>query len=133
MIIVDSNTWVDYFNGDSNPWVARLDHALMAEEEIAVIPVIVTEVLQGFRTGRGFERARLVLTRLPMIHPGLELHVDAARMFRMLRAKGVTVRGAVDCIIASTCIDVEADLLSPDADFFQIAHHTALRLWRPAE
>ena len=53
----------------------------------------------------------------------------AARLFRSLRKKGVTVRGAVDCVIAQTCLDTEAELLSPDSDFRQIARHTSLRLW----
>jgi len=55
--------------------------------------------------------------------------VRAARLFRSLRQKGITVRGAVDCIIAQTCLDVDAELLSPDADFERIARHTPLRLW----
>lgn len=129
MIIVDSNAWADYFNGTPTPWTDRLESALESEEEIAVLPVIVTEVLQGFRTNRGFEEARRVLTSLPAIQPGIETHVEAARMFRLLRGKGVTVRGAVDCIIATTCIEIGAELLSPDADFVGIARHTALDLW----
>jgi predicted nucleic acid-binding protein len=64
-----------------------------------------------------------------MIHPTVECHVRAARLFRTLRRKGVTVRGAVDCVIAQTCLDIGAELLSPDADFRHIARHTALRLW----
>jgi predicted nucleic acid-binding protein len=36
----------------------------------------------------------------------------------------------VDCVIAQTCIEVEATLLSPDLDFEHIAGHTPLRLWR---
>jgi predicted nucleic acid-binding protein len=36
----------------------------------------------------------------------------------------------VDCIIAQTCLDVDAELLSPDAGFRNIARHTPLRLWR---
>ncbi len=46
MIIVDSNTWADFFNGASNPHVHRLDFALQQEEDLAVIPIIITEVLQ---------------------------------------------------------------------------------------
>lgn len=91
--------------------------------------MIVTEVLQRFRTSRGFEQARRALTSLPAIQPGIETHVEAARLFRFLRGKGVTVRGADDCIIAATCIEVGAELLSPDADFVQIARHTPLELW----
>jgi predicted nucleic acid-binding protein len=130
MILVDSNTWADFFNGAATPHVARLDEALGDEEDLSVIPIIVTEVLQGFRTDTGFQRARRLLVSLPMIHPTLDCHVRAARLFRTLRRKGVTVRGAVDCVIAQTCLDTGAELLSPDADFGHIAHHTALRLWR---
>lgn len=129
MMIVDSNTWADYFNGAEEPHVARLDTALQDEEDLAVLPIIVTEVLQGFRTESGFRKAKATLTALPAIQPTVAAHVRAATLFRSLRSKGVTVRGAVDCIIAQTCIDHDALLLSPDRDFKSIAQHTALRLW----
>jgi hypothetical protein len=132
MIIVDSNTWADFFNGVQTPFSQRLDAALREEDDLAVIPIIITEVLQGFRTDTGFQRARRVLVALPVIHPTVECHVRAARLFRSLRRKGVTVRGAVDCIIAQACLDIEAELLSPDSDFKHIARHTSLRLWRPS-
>jgi predicted nucleic acid-binding protein len=129
MIIVDSNTWADFFNGASNPHVQRLDIALEEEEDLAVIPIILTEVLQGFRTDSGFQRARRVLPSLPVIHPTVDCHVRAAHLFRSLRRKGLTVRGAVDCIIAQICLDVDAQLLSPDADFERMARHIPLRVW----
>ena len=93
------------------------------------VPIIITEVLHGFRTDSGFQRARRVLLALPVIQPTVGCHVRAAHLFRSLRQKGITVRGAVDCIIAQTCLDVDAELLSPDADFERIALHTPLRLW----
>lgn len=133
MIIVDSSTWGDFFNGAGGPWVRRLDQALQREDDLAVLPIIVTEVLQGFRTERGFREARRTLTALPCFHPSLECHVRAAGLFRSLRAKGVTVRGAVDCVIAQICIDLDATLLSPDRDFHGIADHTPLDLWAPAD
>jgi hypothetical protein len=128
MIIVDSNTWADFFNGAATSHVGRLDLALEGEEDLAVLPIILTEVLQGFRTDSGFRRARRVLLALPVIEPTIDCHVRAASLFRSLRRKGITVRGAVDCIIAQTCLDVDAELLSPDADFRRIARHTSLRL-----
>jgi predicted nucleic acid-binding protein len=131
MMIVDSNAWADYFNGVESPHVERLDLALEREEDLATLPIILTEVLQGFRSDSGFERARRLLVSLPTLLPTVDCHVRAARLFRSLRGKGVTVRGAVDCVIAQSCLDVEAQLLSPDGDFEQIARHTTLRLWRP--
>jgi len=131
MIVVDSNTWADFFNGTRNPYADRLGRALDEETDMAVLPVIITEVLQGFRSGAGFRRAERVLVSLPVMHPTVECHVRAASLFRSLRAKGVTVRGAVDCVIAQLCMDADAELLSPDADFAHIARHTALRVWQP--
>jgi predicted nucleic acid-binding protein len=131
MMVVDSNAWADYFNGAENPYVGRLDAALQDEEDLAVLPIIVTEVLQGFRSESGFESARRVLVSLPVLEPDLGSHVRAARLFRLLRQNGVSVRGAVDCVIAQTCVDVEAVLLSPDADFQRMTPHTSLRLWQP--
>lgn len=130
MIVVDSNAWADFFNGAQTPHTDRLATILEEREDVAVLPIIVTEVLQGFRTDGGFESARRVLVALPSIQPTMASHVRAARLFRSLRRKRVTVRGAVDCIIAQTCLDTASELLSPDADFAHIARHSSLRLWR---
>jgi predicted nucleic acid-binding protein len=132
MMVVDSNAWADFFNGAEGPHVERLDTALGEEEDLAILPIIVTEVLQGFRTERGFRDAEALLVALPVIHPTLGCHVRAAGLFRSMRRRGVTVRGAVDCVIAQTCLDLEVELLSPDRDFQDIARHTPLRLWRAA-
>ena len=112
MIVVDSNTWADYFNGTPGPHVTRLDEALEEEEDLTVIPIIITGVLQGFRSEAGFRRARQVFLALPIVQPTVDCHVRAARLYRSLRRKGVTVRGAIDCIIAQTCIDLDASLYS---------------------
>ena len=119
--------WADFFNGVRSPHVRRLDAGLEEGEDLAVIPIII---LQGFRTDTGVRRARRILVSMPVIQPTVSCHVRAARLFRSLRRKGITVRGAVDCVIAQTCLDIEAELLSPDADFEHIASHTPLRLCR---
>lgn len=130
MILVDSSAWVDFFRGKSDPRVTRLDEALRDEDDLVILPIIVSEVLQGFRSESDFERARTVLARIPMIQPTFDSHVRAARLYRTLRRKGVTVRGTVDCVIAQACLDFDAALLSLDADFERIARSTPLRLWR---
>jgi predicted nucleic acid-binding protein len=103
---------------------------LTEEEDVTVLPLIITEVLQGFRTESGFDEARDTLVALPIIFPPLESHIEAARLFRRLRAEGITIRGAIDCIIAQICLEHEAELLSRDVDFERIAERTDLKLWR---
>jgi hypothetical protein len=69
-----------------------------------------------------------VLVRIPTLVLDIDGHVAAAQLLRSLRRKGVTVRGAVDCIIAQTCIATQVELLRVDRDFEAIARHTRLRL-----
>ena len=129
MIVVDTTVWADWFNDRRTPQVARLDTAL-DEEDAGLTWLILTEVLQGFRRDPDFERARQRLVRLPMLALDSEGHVRAAQLYRSLRARGITIRGTVDCLIAQTCIAADVELLSTDDDFAVIARHTALRLWR---
>ncbi len=130
MIVVDSTVWIDWFRGSETPQTRRLAQGLAADE-IAILDLLLTEVLQGFRTDRSFEAARQVLVLLPRPVLRVETYVRAASLYRKLRARGVTVRGAVDCIVAQACIDLDARLLTGDVDFERVAAHTGLRLERP--
>lgn len=127
MIVVDTTVWADWFNDADSPPVRRLDGAL-ERQDVGLVPAILTEVLQGFRADADFDRARGLLVQLPVLALDLEGHVAAARLFRRLRSRGVTVRGTIDCIIAQTCITAGVELLSTDQDFAAIARHTPLRL-----
>jgi hypothetical protein len=129
VILVDTTVWASYFNGADTPEVQYLDQVLAHERETVVtIPIIVTEVLQGFRTETGFDRAQELLCALPVLTPDLSIHVWAARLYRKLRRQGITIRGATDCIIAQTCIEHGIVLLTADGDFVHIARHTPLLL-----
>jgi predicted nucleic acid-binding protein len=127
VIVVDTAVWADWFNGADSPEVDRLMQAL-DRQDAGLVPVILTEVLQGFRADRDFQRGRDLLIGLPLLTLDGEGHVAAARLYRRLRRRGVTVRGTIDCIIAQTCIATSAELLSTDRDFAAIARHTPLRL-----
>jgi predicted nucleic acid-binding protein len=127
VIVVDTTVWADWFNDADSPAVRRLDGAL-ERQDVGLVPAVLTEVLQGFRADGDFDRARGLLVQLPVLALDVEGHVAAARLFRRLRSRGVTVRGTIDCIIAQTCITAGVELLSTDQDFAAIARHTPLRL-----
>ena len=127
MIVVDTAVWADWFNGIDSPQVGRLGHAI-DRQDAGLVPVVLTEVLQGFRGDRDFVRARDLLVGLPLLALDVEGHVEAARLYRRLRNRGVTVRDTIDCIIAQTCITAGVELLSTDQDFAAIARHAPLRL-----
>jgi predicted nucleic acid-binding protein len=130
VILVDTSVWAPYFSGRREPHVERLELALTLEEDLVTTPLIVTETLQGFRTEHGFKTARNMLLQLPSLTLDMEGHVEAARLFRRMRAKDITVRGAVDCILAQTAMQHGAEILAHDGDFEGIARHLPLRLTR---
>jgi predicted nucleic acid-binding protein len=127
VIVVDTTVWADWFNGIDSPATGRLDDAL-AGQDVGLLPVILTEVLQGFRADRDFTRARDLMLPLPLLTLDVGGHVAAASLYRRLRSRGVTIRGTIDCLIAQTCITAGVELLSRDEDFAAIARHTSLRL-----
>ena len=48
---------------------------------------------------------------------GLEIAIQAARNFRALRKRGVTIRKTIDTMIATKCIEGGYELLHNDRDF----------------
>lgn len=63
MVLVDSSVWIDYFNGVLSPETNALD-ALLGQELVQIGDLILTEVLQGFRTDAGYRQARELLEPL---------------------------------------------------------------------
>ena len=126
MILVDSSVWIDYFRGAPTPQTDRLD-ALLGAEPLATGDVVLTEVLQGFTSERNFDRALRLLTSLSVVDiAGRDIAVQAARNFRALRARGVTVRKTIDTLIATRCIESGYALLYGDRDFDPFVEHLGL-------
>jgi hypothetical protein len=131
MIVVDTSVWVDYFNGVSTPHTDLLDRLLL-QERILIGDLILTEVLQGFRSDANFRKARVLLDTLefsPML--GKEIALQSAQNYRKLRRAGATVRKTTDVIIATFCIVNRHRLLHTDRDFDPIEKHLGLRVLRP--
>lgn len=128
MILVDSSVWIDYFRGTITPRTDKLDE-LLGRELLAVGDLILTEVLQGFPVDREFNEARRVLDSLAVVElGGKSVAIQAAKNFRELRKRGVTVRKMIDSIIATRCIAGQYELLHDDRDFDGYAKHLGLRV-----
>jgi hypothetical protein len=128
LILVDSSVWIDYFKGTTTAQAARLDE-LLGNEPLVIGDLILTEVLQGFHDDRDFHRARRMLTALTVVElGGQDIATQAARNFRTLRRKGVTVRKTIDTVIATRCIESGYELLHSDRDFDPFAKHLGLRV-----
>ena len=127
MILVDSSVWIDYFRGVKTAQTDRLD-ALLVTEPVAIGDLMLTEVLQGFTKDRDFEQALALLSALDVIEiGGHDVALQAARNYRTLRARGITVRKTIDTLIATHCILSGTRLLFSDRDFAPFVTHLGLR------
>jgi predicted nucleic acid-binding protein len=131
MIIADSTVWIDFFAGRPNPeslWLRRE----LSDKPIGLTDLILCEVLQGVRDDEAFRRTYLRLTSLPIPNcGGVEIAIAAAENYRILRAKGITARKTIDCLIATFCIRGGHDLLHRDRDFDPFETHLGLRVIHP--
>ena len=126
MILVDSSVWIDYFRGVETPQADRLDD-LLGVELLSTGDVVLTEVLQGFDSERDFNAALRLLTSVPVVDiGGRDVAVQAARNFRRLRVRGVTVRKTIDTLIATRCIESGYSPLYSDRDFDPFVEHLGL-------
>ena len=131
-LLVDSSVWIDYFNGEDTSQTNYLDQAL-GQIEIVVGDLILTDILQGFRSKRDFETARDALLKFPVLEMvGIQSALKSAHNYRDLRRKGVTVRKTIDCLIATFCIETGLELLHSDHDFDPFEEHLGLRVRHPA-
>ena len=76
------------------------------------------------RIGNGFPLSRVASTAVGEIR----LAVQAARNYRTLRGKGITIRKTVDLIIGTFCIERHHALLHDDRDFEPMRIHLGLQV-----
>ena len=128
MVLADTSVWIDYFNGIVNWQTDRLDE-LLGSQPVALGDLILTEVLQGFDQEAEFQRARSVLTVLPLYElGGYQLCLQAANNYRILRRQGISVRKTIDVIIATGCMEWGLDLLHNDRDFVPMEQMLGLKV-----
>ena len=126
MIVVDSSVWIDFLNGRKAPHVDRL-RAILGNEEVIVGDLMLCEVLQGLDSERAARQVEALLRRFEIVPmAGEAIAVAAARNFRSLRRRGVTVRKTIDLLIGTWCIANRTPLLHNDSDFRPMARHLGL-------
>jgi len=126
VIVVDSSVWIDFLNGRKAPHVARLQ-AILGNEEIIVGDLMLCEVLQGLASERAARQVEGLLRRFEIASmAGEAVAIAAARNFRSLRRRGITVRKTIDLLIGTWCIENRRPLLHNDGDFRPMAQHLGL-------
>ena len=133
MVIVDTTVWVDYLNGISTPEVDWFDRE-SSRQRLGLLDLTVCEILQGLSTDAAAARVLRHLRRFEIFDTGgVALAEAAARNYRVLRARGRTVRKTIDCLIATFCLEHEHALLHCDRDFDHFEDVLHLQVVRPSD
>jgi len=128
MTVVDTSVWIDLFGGRDSSHVTVLESLIEQREDICLCGIILTEVLQGIRDDKEYSETESMLGNLILLPMTREIFLMAANIYRSLRARGITIRNSVDCMIAAVCIENNARLLHNDRDFDLLAAHSELQV-----
>ena len=126
MIVVDSSVWIDFLNDRNSPQVRRL-LALLGSEEIIVGDLMLCEILQGLESEPAAAEVETLLRHFDIVPmAGEAIAIAAARNFRSLRRRGITIRRTIDLLIGTWCIENRTPLLHNDSDFRPMARYLGL-------
>lgn len=128
MILVDSSVWIAHLRGLRTPAAGKLE-AAMGRDTILVGDLILLEILQGARDdahAARIERGLRQFDVVALMDP--DLASKAARNYRKLRERGVTVRKTADIVIGTYCIEHGCTLLHDDRDFEPMERHLGLKV-----
>jgi predicted nucleic acid-binding protein len=123
MIAADTSTWVAFLEGSAGADIELLDRAL-AERQVLMVPVVLTELLSDPKLPSGIART---LSEVPLV----EIETDYWQRAGRLRAKVLAKRRKArlgDALIAQSCIDRGISLLTRDRDFRAFAGSAGLAL-----
>jgi len=132
VVVADSSVWIDFFNATPNPARDTLRRLLYEGDTRVVVPdLVLFEVLRGFRHEHDLRQAQALMLSMNVERTGgAELALEAAQHYRDLRKSGITVRSAIDVLVAAFCIRNDYLLLHRDRDFQAFEELRGLRGWK---
>jgi predicted nucleic acid-binding protein len=121
MILIDASVWIDFLNGLETAQTKAVESLVQSREDICTCGIVLTEVLQGIKEKKAYEKTKAILSELIFLPMEQETFLLAATIYRTCRSRGITIRNSTDCMIAATCIQHGVRLLHNDKDFDSIA------------
>lgn len=130
-VLVDTSAWVDYLNGHPSAERDAVRELIAGDDEVCTCGVIVAEVFQGLRVEKGRPQLAELFRDMTFLEPeGIDLYLRAAKVYRELRRRGVTVRSTIDCLIAVLAAETRCRLLFRDRDLERILASDVVRARR---
>ena len=129
MMLVDTSVWIDYFNGYISAEAERLADAIAENQPVVLPGIVLTEILLGLKTDAEADQINQLLDAFPEAPASSRQdYQEAARIYRICRTQGFTIRSTIDCLIAQLCLRHGYTLLTKDKDFRAIAQCFPLTL-----
>lgn len=124
-MLADSSAWIEYLR-DADQSVADHLELLLSERRAFITEPVILEVFQGGRSEAHVRRLTSLLARSTLVRVESDDYVEAAFLYRVCRANGVTIRSSLACLIAAVAIRADLPVLHHDRDFDLLALHTPL-------
>jgi predicted nucleic acid-binding protein len=123
LYLVDTSVWIGFMRDEENEATGRLAEIGVRGHPFGITGVIHQEVLQGAASKAKFDYLAAYLGSQTFYHPvdPVESYREAAFIYFRCRRAGVTIRSAIDCLIARVAIEHGLMLLHDDRDFEKIA------------
>lgn len=124
MDCADTNCWIAYLSGANGADVDRMDEAL-AGHFLRMAPVVLAELLSDPNLPK--ETADF-LQQIPLLSVSEDCWVRAGKLRARMFSLGYKPKLA-DTLVAQSCLDHDALLLSRDRDFRGFVAHCQLRVF----
>ncbi len=123
MFLVDTSVWIDYLRQRQTRPATWLEQILDRDYPFGITGVIYQEILQGADSEASYQRLEAYFSTQVFFHPRdpVASHAEAARLYFRCRRAGVTLRSAVDCLIAQVAVEHDLLILHNDRDFDLLA------------
>lgn len=127
-LVVDTSSWISYFAGSGRP---REIETALEEGRVRLPPIVAAELVSGPLGRRQRADLESFLGDLPLVESDLPHWLRVGALRSRLRARGLTI-STPDAHVAQCALDLEAELLTEDAAFAQVARHERLILVKGA-
>lgn len=125
-MLIDSSAWIEYLRDTGSATDGAVDALIRREASITTCQPVMMEVLAGGKSESHTRQLERLLARATLLPTEPTDWIDAARLYRTGRHRGLTVRKLMDCLIAAIALRNGEPVLHNDVDFDAIARITTL-------
>ncbi len=117
MYLVDTSVLIDFLKGRETKQSKKLEKIMLNQIPFGISAFTYQELLQGAKNKKEYEKLKRYLSTQKIYYPTHETFDASAHLFFSCRKKGITIRGIIDTLIATTAIENGLILLCNDKDF----------------